>query len=253
MKEKKLFLLKLSHKNLISIVDCGENCSGSSFTNRRVSFIALEFAKYGDLLELLMNGDEISEPLARTWFQKIIEGVEYMHAHRVAHMDLKLENVLIDANFNLKLCDFDVSQNLTDKKQVGAGTMIYRAPEVSSGLCKNFSAADIYSLGVILFILISGNPPYQEEHTDKGKDWRYDHHYTTMRKNNQEYWREEAKSKGKEDYFSSDLIQLINWMLAEDPEERPSIEDIKNHQWYKGKVLLEYEYQHKMEVLLGVN
>jgi serine/threonine protein kinase len=212
-----------------------------------VSFLAIEYAKNGDMLGPFMKGACMPESLARTFFQHIIEAVSYMHNCGVAHMDLKLDNILIDDEFNPKVIDFDVSQEVTDAKQFGSGTVVYRAPEVKDRKCTNYIAADIYSLGVILFVMVSGYPPYEEKQRERNGPWVYSRDYTLMRNNNARYWEREAKARGSRSFFTKEFIDIVNWMLTEDPEKRPSMEELKNHDWYKGFTLEGRNYREEMK------
>jgi serine/threonine protein kinase len=103
--------------------------------------------------------------LAKSLFLQILDAVDYLHSEpKLAHLDLKLENVLIDEDFKLKLCDFGFSEEIRphDRIWLNKGSDGYKAPEIYSASSQGFEAtkADIFSLGVILFILIFGVPPF---------------------------------------------------------------------------------------------
>ena len=208
--------------------------------DQTVSYIGLEYASHGDLHEVVLKHRKMSEILTRTLFHSLIDAVLYIHSNNIAHLDLKLENLLIDSNFNIKVTDFDLSQPLDSTSLIARGTAGYRAPEIKKGICQDLKSADIYSLGVILFIMLSGNPPYAE------LGLNYDVCYKFMRKLNKRFWESHAACDGGANLYSEEFIELINSMLAEEPHQRPTIEAIKNSKWFQGPVLDDESFQ--MEV-----
>jgi serine/threonine protein kinase len=244
---EKSFLSRLHHPTIITFFESADDCPITMEKFNSVSYISIEFAKHGDLLGPFMKGANMKENLARTFFQNIVSAISYMHSSGIAHMDLKLDNILIDDDFNPKVIDFDVSQSLTDKKQFGTGTVVYRAPEVKERNCQNFMAADIYSLGVILFVMVSGNPPYEEKQKERNGPWIYSRDYTLMRINNARYWEREAKARGGRNFYTKEFIDIVNWMLMEDPLQRPTMQELKSHEWFTGMILESSEYKEEME------
>jgi len=249
---EKNFLIKFSHSNIITLFESGQDCF-NSIDNRSVSYLSIECAQYGDMLGLFMKYGCMPETLARSVFRQIVEGVSHMHSCGIAHMDLKLDNILIDDNFNAKVIDFDVSQSMTDTKQFGSGTVVYRSPEVKNKSTTNYAAADIYSLGIILFILMSGSPPYEETQREYNGPFEYSRGYILMRKNNARYWEREAKARGSRTFYPKEFIELVNWMLSEDPEQRPSLEKLKNHVWYRGDILEGRHYTDEMKKFMLIS
>ncbi len=112
----------------------------------------------------LFNRDE---RLIRTYFCQLINGVKYLHSMSIYHLDLKFENILLGKDFRLKITDFDRAYIKGDKKMIGKGTECYRSPEIKSKSCQNFEAADIFSLGIILFGFLTGLMPYSSEEEDE--------------------------------------------------------------------------------------
>ncbi len=97
-------------------------------------FISLEYCEKGDLFEIIKkqtkNGG-ISKSLADNIFMQILDAVDYMHSHaEVAHLDLKLENILINKDYEVKLCDLGFSQSIHNKIYRAVGTDKYKAPEI---------------------------------------------------------------------------------------------------------------------------
>lgn len=242
------FLRELQHPNIIQLFESFENQQGNSY-------ISTEFAKFGDLYNLIQTHGPMSETLSRTLFLQLLAGVSHIHSKLLAHLDLKVENLLIDENFNLRITDFDLSQSLKDdpssyRSSGKRGTPGWRAPEVKDGSCKDFIKADVYSLGIVLFVFVSKNPPYSE--VSKNGDHEFDVFYKAMRNNNTKFWEAHCRHKNDADFFGKEFQELINWTLKEDPEQRPSIEEILNHKWMKKGVYDELEFKEAMEKYLNV-
>ena len=129
----------------------------------------MELAEKVDLIEFFTVGSSgFSEEIARHFFKQILEGLDHVHSHGFAHRDLKLENILVDQNYRLKLTDFGFIAPLEGRDKSGflktrLGTMGYRAPEMKvqkeGYLGKN---ADVFSCGVILFMLLFRFFPFKE-------------------------------------------------------------------------------------------
>ena len=147
---------------------CSLSTSDISF-DQDFDYISMEYCHNGDLFELVRKNGALPERLAKNLFLEILEGVEYLHSNsQIAHLDLKLENILIGDSFEAKICDFGFYQELKYRVQTSRGTHGYRAPEtyVESNEGYEGDKADIFSLGVILFILTFGVPPFCEATKD---------------------------------------------------------------------------------------
>lgn len=206
---------------------------------------------YGDLFEIMCNHGAMPQKLARTLFHQFVDGLEHMHSQRVAHMDLKLENLLISEDFTLKITDFDLSMKIgeeTFSKHTGRGTSGYRAPEVKNETCVNLQAADIYSLGVILFVLVSGSPPYNEVETSSGHE--FDKYYQLLREDPIKFWR--IQDKFRPGIFSSELKNFFCQLISERPRSRPTLEEIRGNEWFKGETFDTESLKEEMKKYLGV-
>lgn len=169
-----------------------------------------------------------------------ILALEYCHGKGIAHRDLKPENLLFDGDFNLKVADFGFATLIAGKNDSGLlhtilGTESYMAPEIH--LKKPYSGAsvDLFAAGIILFILISGTPPFAKA------DPRSDPHYKLLCTGKQDiFWkaheRQKPKKAGQETFYSAEFRDLLNTMLAAEPAERLTIEKIKAHPWYNGEI-----------------
>lgn len=130
---------------------------------RNFDFIAMEYCQNGDLFDFVKKHGRVADPLAKYLFSQILDGVEFLHSKAgVAHLDLKLENILLGNHCQLKLCDFGFFEELKSRVCKNRGTHGYRAPETyfESNDGYDGARADIFSLGVILFILSFGVPPF---------------------------------------------------------------------------------------------
>ena len=105
----------------------------------------------------------MGENAGRFFISQLLDGVEYMHNKRVVHRDLKLENILVDDRLNLKIADFGfATYKSIDNLRSYRGTMTYMAPEIKEGKNYKGTQVDLFSLGVILFIIVQGIFPFKE-------------------------------------------------------------------------------------------
>ena len=132
-------------------------------------YLILEIITGGELFDKIVAAKRFEEPVARRYFQQLIMGVYYCHQQGIAHRDLKPENLLLDGNDNLKISDFGLS-NLQRGGAGGGGTLLqtvcgtpnYVAPEVLKEKGYNGITADIWSCGVILFVMLAGYLPFDD-------------------------------------------------------------------------------------------
>ena len=142
--------------------------------------------------------------------------IEYTHAHRIVHRDLKPENLLLDEFMNIKLIDYGLSNQMKDSQalKTACGSPNYAAPEVISGRAYSGCEADIWSLGVILFAMVCGTLPFDDDSMSllfqKIKDGKY---YMP-------------------NFISDEVKDLINRMLQPNPVKRITMKEIKEHPWY---------------------
>lgn len=231
---KEAVIARLSHQNIIKYIPAIVKFENDGHFNSIVS----EFAKYGDVFDMVVSGLFASETLIRTYFHQVVAGLEYLHSQGVAHLDLKLENLMIGSDFTLKIIDFDQAQSTEDKKITSGGSDECRAPEVIDGSCTNFQAADIYSLGIVLYCMKAQCFPFAEIKTPNA-DGKIDFslkYYSTFLKNNSGFWEMKASQKKNPEFFSEDFKQLVNGMLQFDISKRFTLNDVKNSDWFKGAV-----------------
>lgn len=226
-------LKKLEHPNVIRLYDAYDNVADAGSSSKTTTVIVLELATQGELFDFFMYTGFFEPPLARWFFKQMLVGLKYCHDHGVAHRDLKPENCLLGDGYKIKLVDFGFATGFkneagNDQKMLTAlGTPGYAAPEILKRK-KYTSNVDIFSLGVILFITIAGFPPFQEAKPDT--DWWF---HKLSSKRFKLFWKAHERTAK----FSNEAKELLIGMLAADPNERWTINQIMNCAWYKGETL----------------
>lgn len=178
----------------------------------------MEYAKGISLREYYRNTKEhrISEPVCKKVFYQLAEAMSYLHSNHIAHRDIKLENIIIDKNYNVKLFDFGFGvYNPHDELQTFfCGTPNYMPPEIFQKIKYKPELADLWSLGVLLYKMIAGEFPY------KGKD-------------------EKELFKHVKDgiysfpsFVSEQAKMIIKSLIVKNPEERIKMDKILCFAWF---------------------
>ncbi|XP_028281902.1 SNF-related serine/threonine-protein kinase isoform X2 [Parambassis ranga] len=183
-------------------------------------YLILELGDGGDMFDYIMKHEEgLNEELAKKYFAQIVHAISYCHRLHVVHRDLKPENVVFFEKQGLvKLTDFGFSNKFQPGKKLttSCGSLAYSAPEILLGDEYDAPAVDIWSLGVILFMLVCGQPPFQEANDSETLTMIMDCKYTVPA------------------HVSSACKDLIDRMLQRDPKRRASLEEIESHAWLQG-------------------
>ena len=197
-------------------------------------YTVLPYCSRGDLFTLLTSQTRLSESQARTLFRQLLLGVRFMHRLGVVHLDLSLENLLMAADDALLIADFGVARHLryidgstqrplrfpADDESSRPGKTAYMAPEVYSGQEFDGEACDVWSMGVVLFIMLLGCPPFR---VPGRKDQRFGLIYTGQLPRLLQAWE-------MEDRVSQEGVELLSAMLCED-RRRISVDAALAHPW----------------------
>lgn len=222
---------KCSHPNVIKLnkVDWKFQYPKKNGTTVPRVLMELEFAEGGELFNFLMFTGCFPEDIARTYFQQLVDGLAHCHSKGVSHRDLKAENLLLDREFRLKIADFGLSaiHDTEDWLETECGTKGYMSPEVFNNRGYKGPQADIWSMGVVLFIMLTGFPPFQ---IAKPGDWWFD------RIQNSQYthfWNAHLRNAR----VSEAAMDLMNKIFVADPERRATLDQIKEHPWVKQRMM----------------
>jgi len=231
--EKEVALLSmLHHANIIGIRGHEEH--------ERNYIIYMEMAAKGELFTRVVSNGSLMENQALPYFKQIVSAVAYMHDQGVVHRDLKLENVLLDANDHCKVCDFGLAhvyeRQSNDKivftvlREV-CGSKSYAAPEVLEGRGYEGFPADVWSCAICLFAMLAGFFPLDEA---SGADWRYERVRNAVA----------SQMSACQTIFgfydrpcvlSPEVVQLIDGMLGINSSQRLTLSHVMSHPWMKGE------------------
>ncbi|XP_026854318.1 5'-AMP-activated protein kinase catalytic subunit alpha-1 [Electrophorus electricus] len=180
-------------------------------------FMVMEYVSGGELFDYICKNGKLDEKESRRLFQQIISAVDYCHRHMVVHRDLKPENVLLDAHMNAKIADFGLSNMMSDGEflRTSCGSPNYAAPEVISGRLYAGPEVDIWSSGVILYALLCGTLPFDDDHVPTLFKKICDGIFFTPQ------------------YLNPAVISLLKHMLQVDPMKRATIKEIRQDEWFK--------------------
>lgn len=205
-------LRKMAHPNIVELYNF--------FDEHSYYYLALENMTGGELFDRIVVKKYYNEGDARDLIIILLEAMNYLHTNKVAHRDLKPENLLlrsVDDDALIKIADFGFAKRVTSKKlTTQCGTPGYVAPEILEGVPYDESA-DMWSVGVILYILLGGYPPFSEDNQaklfKKIKSGKYEFHA--------EYWSQ----------ISTDAKDLVSSLLTVDSSKRATAADCLKHSW----------------------
>lgn len=212
----------LSHPSIVQMYDLksGTYTSRKKGTKSIVTYAVIELATGGELFDVIFHSKGFDENLSRFYFRLLVESMRYLHQQNIAHRDLKPENLLLDSQFNLKVVDFGFATRMQPNKQqkTRLGTEKYMAPELLYHRPYDGKKVDVFAAGVILFVLYSGHPPFNQA-------TEHDPYYKTFVKANDKFWDFHSKQNQKRNY-SPEFKELVNNMLAYNPANRWTFDQI---------------------------
>ncbi|KAI9806420.1 MAG: Chk1 protein kinase [Piccolia ochrophora] len=216
------------HKNIIEYFTTGEDSVWR--------WIAIEFAEGGDLFDKIEADVGVNEDIAHVYFKQLVSGVSFMHSKGVGHRDIKPENILLSSSGNLKLADFGLATLFSYKGHqktctTMCGSPPYTAPEVIS--CSRGATAkhgvgtsgydashvDIWSCGVVLFVLLVGNTPWDEP---TPSSWEFSEYVKNNGRSTDELWEK----------LPPQALSLLRGMMKVDTGTRFTFEDVRRHPWF---------------------
>ncbi|XP_048004772.1 serine/threonine-protein kinase polo isoform X2 [Leguminivora glycinivorella] len=203
----------LCHKHVVGFHSFFEDVSNI--------YIVLELCKRRSMMELHKRRKAITEPETRFFMHQILEGVRYLHSHRIIHRDLKLGNLFLNDELHVKIGDFGLASRIEfdgERKQTVCGTPNYIAPEILTRKGHSLEV-DIWSLGCIMYTLLVGKPPFE---TSSLKD-------TYKRIKECEYRIPSSLRKP--------AVEMIVMQLQEDPLQRPSVDKLLQHQFFTSGIM----------------
>ncbi|XP_067280175.1 serine/threonine-protein kinase MARK2 isoform X4 [Pseudorasbora parva] len=201
----------LNHPNIVKLFEVIET--------EKTLYLVMEYASGGEVFDYLVAHGRMKEKEARAKFRQIVSAVQYCHQKCIVHRDLKAENLLLDADMNIKIADFGFSNEFTlgNKLDTFCGSPPYAAPELFQGKKYDGPEVDVWSLGVILYTLVSGSLPFDGQNL---KELR------------------ERVLRGKYRipfYMSTDCENLLKKFLILNPTKRGSLEQqIMKDRWMNG-------------------
>ncbi|KAH0568660.1 testis-specific serine/threonine-protein kinase 3 isoform X1 [Cotesia glomerata] len=190
-------------------------------------FIFMRYADNGDLLDHIIRSGVVSEQQSKLWFRQMASGLQYLHGKHIAHRDLKCENILLSRKFNVKLADFGFARYCVDEENkrvlsyTYCGSAAYAAPEVVSGTPYNPKLADVWSLGIILYIMLNGTMPFKDDNIKKllkdqmGKNWVFRSRVLKT--------------------LSPLAVNIVKRILEPDVTVRLTLDRVLAHEWLKNK------------------
>jgi len=180
-------------------------------------YLIMEYACGGELFDYIVANGRVQEPEAARFFHQIIAGVDKVHAMHVVHRDLKPENLLLDSHKCIKIVDFGLSNVFREgqRLQTACGSPCYAPPEMVAGLSYVPAMCDLWSCGVILFALVCGYLPFEDQNTPALYKKILEADYTVPR------------------FISDSVKDLIAGLLTAEPSQRFTVANVRAHPWYR--------------------
>ena len=224
-------LSHFNHPNIVQLVE--HKSDGVLKQNRKILNIktvynVIQLGEKGSLLEFLIKGGAFPEPIARHYFRELMEGLYHVHQQGFVHRDIKLDNLLIGANFELLIADFGHAAQTRGLHgdfclaANPAGTACYNPPETHQAVFSG-RPVDVFMAGVVLFIFLTGMRPFSYANCE-------DLYYGFLMKSDPAgFWKQHKNRQNIA--LESEAVHLLSSMLDCDPSRRPSVEEVAKHPW----------------------
>ncbi|XP_078033887.1 testis-specific serine/threonine kinase [Augochlora pura] len=190
-------------------------------------FIFMRYADNGDLLDFVLRNGVVPEQQSKLWFRQMASGLHYLHGKNIAHRDLKCENILLSRKFNVKLADFGFARFCVDQagrrvlSNTYCGSAAYAAPEVVSGTPYNPKLADVWSLGIILFVMLNASMPFDDKNLKK-----------LLKNQMSRNWMFRSRIRETVSALAKNIVKHI---LEPDITLRLTLERVLAHEWVRAK------------------
>ena len=179
-------------------------------------FMIMEYCEGKEILDYILTKTYLSELESLKYFQQLINALFYLHSQNIAHRDVKIDNMLLDKNRDLKLIDFGLSTQYPDDSLLSqpCGTVVYAAPEVLDGKDYHGMLVDVWSSGIVLYGMLGGYLPFSDKNDEVNKKLIISGKYVMP------------------DFFSDLAKDLLYHMLDINPMTRYTLQEIKEHPWF---------------------
>ena len=218
---------KLNHPNITKILEM--------FEDEKYILIIMEYINGGNLFSFVKKRRKLTEKISKFLFRQIILGIKHIHSQNIVHRDVKLENILIDLNNIIKICDFGIGRILSSPDELlhdQCGTPMYMAPEIlTCSKDKGYKGfpVDIWSAGIALYIMLSGSLPFSIK---KENDSFLDVNNNSKKKKNMALRKAIINNEPKKiENVSEEARDLLRGLLNKDPNKRLTCIEILKHPW----------------------
>lgn len=235
MKEHMLLQNLEEHPNILKSfhVSLEGTLEKEGTTEKDIMYNILEFAEHGSLSFFVRTTGPLEEEIARFMFLQMVHATSFIHSQSYAHLDLKLENILLDSHFNVKVADLGAAVYIGKSKgktYYRRGTILYMAPEVlelQSGDTFDALCADVYSLGIWLYVMLVGEFPNPR----KPVNWSSTNDTVKDASEDMDIDHSDWVSEQRWNILGKSVRDLILKMISLEPTSRPSINEVLEHPW----------------------